>query len=81
MDLTRLLHPRTIAVVGATERREAYGSETLINLRRAGFDGDVWAVNPGRSLAPTTATECGCKSGAGSSARLPPEAVIGGLRR
>ena len=49
MDLARLLHPRTIAVVGATERREAYGSETLINLRRAGFDGDVWAVNPGRS--------------------------------
>ena len=49
MDLARLLHPRTVAVVGATERREAYGSETLINLRRAGFEGEVWAVNPGRS--------------------------------
>ena len=48
MDLTRLLHPRTVAVVGATERREAYGSETLINLRRMGFQGEVWAVNPGR---------------------------------
>ena len=48
MDLTRLLHPRTVAVVGATERREAYGSETLINLRRMGFQGEVWGVNPGR---------------------------------
>jgi acetate---CoA ligase (ADP-forming) len=47
----RLLHPRTIAVVGATDRGDKYGSQTLLNLRTAGFDGDVWGVNPGRREA------------------------------
>jgi acetate---CoA ligase (ADP-forming) len=51
VDLSRLLHPRTIAVVGATDRGDAYGSQTLLNLKTAGFDGDVWGVNPGRTEA------------------------------
>jgi acyl-CoA synthetase (NDP forming) len=49
MDLTRLLAPRSVAVVGATERPGAYGSEALLNLRRVGFPGRVYAVNPGRT--------------------------------
>jgi acetyl-CoA synthetase len=36
-------------VVGATERPESYASETLLNLQRLGFEGDVWGVNPRRS--------------------------------
>src|SRR4051794_7633133 len=51
MDLSRLLHPRTVAVVGASDRGDAYGSQTLINLRSTGFDGEVWGVNPRRSEA------------------------------
>ena len=51
MDLTRLLHPRTIAVVGATERDGSYAGETLLNLRRLGYAGEVWGVNPGRESA------------------------------
>ena len=51
MDLSRLLHPRTIAVVGASDRGDAYGSQTLLNLRTAGFDGEIWGVNPGRTEA------------------------------
>ena len=51
MDLARLLHPRTIAVVGATDRADSYGSATLLNLRRLGFGGEVWGVNPGREEA------------------------------
>ncbi|MEA2362237.1 MAG: hypothetical protein QOD71_1382 [Thermoleophilaceae bacterium] len=51
MDLSRLLHPRTIAVVGATDREGSYAGETLLNLRRLGYAGTVWGVNPGRTEA------------------------------
>ena len=33
MDLTRLLRPRSVAVVGASERDDSYAGETLLNLR------------------------------------------------
>ena len=49
MDLTPLLEPRSIAVVGATDRRDSYGGNVLRNLERAGFAGSVWGVNPKRS--------------------------------
>ncbi|HEY6695959.1 MAG TPA: acetate--CoA ligase family protein, partial [Solirubrobacteraceae bacterium] len=45
----RLLHPRSVAVVGASDRPDTYSSETLLNLRRLGFEGAVWGVNPRRS--------------------------------
>jgi acetate---CoA ligase (ADP-forming) len=51
VDLSRLLHPRSVAVVGATDQGDKYGSQTLLNLRAGGFAGDVWGVNPGRSSA------------------------------
>ncbi|MEA2418011.1 MAG: hypothetical protein QOE60_217, partial [Thermoleophilaceae bacterium] len=51
MDLSRLLHPRTIAVVGATDRDGSYAGETLLNLKRLGYAGTVWGVNPGREQA------------------------------
>ena len=51
MELGRLLHPRTVAVVGATERAGSYAGQTLLNLRTLGFPGEVWGVNPGRTSA------------------------------
>ncbi|HEX5899870.1 MAG TPA: acetate--CoA ligase family protein [Solirubrobacteraceae bacterium] len=60
-DLTPLLQPRSIAVVGATSRPGAYGDETLRNLKRLGFPGRVWGVHPtrrrvhGRTCVPTLA--------------------------
>ena len=51
MELGRLLHPRTVAVVGATERAASYAGQTLLNLRTLGFPGEVWGVNPGRASA------------------------------
>ena len=48
MDLGRLLAPRSIAVLGATDRPDAYGDTILRNLERIGFDGDLWGINPGR---------------------------------
>src|SRR5262245_42405890 len=48
MDLAPLLSPRSIAVVGATDREDSYGGNVLRNLERSGFEGDVWGVNPKR---------------------------------
>lgn len=45
IDLTPLLQPRAIAVVGASDRPGA-GSLVLENLRRLGFAGAVYPVNP-----------------------------------
>ena len=39
MDLTPLLAPRSIAVVGATDRPDSYAGNVLRNLERAGFEG------------------------------------------
>ena len=47
-DLGRLLAPRSIAVVGASERPSSYGELICGNLRRADFGGPVWGINPGR---------------------------------
>lgn len=47
-DLDRLLAPRSVAVVGASERPASYGAQTVLNLRRAGFAGTLHCVNPHR---------------------------------
>jgi acetate---CoA ligase (ADP-forming) len=46
MELTRLMSPRSVAVVGATPRPDTYAHETLRNLALLGYDGDVWGVHP-----------------------------------
>jgi acetyl-CoA synthetase len=48
MDLTRLLRPRSVAVLGATDRPASYGAQALLNLDAVGFDGPVFGVNPRR---------------------------------
>jgi acyl-CoA synthetase (NDP forming) len=48
VDLSRLLDPKSIAVVGASERAASYGGEALLNLKRIDYGGNVYAVNPGR---------------------------------
>jgi acetyl-CoA synthetase len=60
-DLGPLLHPRSVAVVGATSRPGSYADETLRNLKRMGFAGRIWGVHPtrkrvhGRVCVPTVA--------------------------
>jgi acetate---CoA ligase (ADP-forming) len=46
--LDRLFFPRSIAVVGATER-PGYGARLLTTLMRTGYDGSIYSVNPSRS--------------------------------
>jgi len=46
--LTPLLAPRSIAIVGASDRDGNAGGAALGFLQKFGFKGDVWPVNPGR---------------------------------
>ena len=48
-DLTPLLRPRSVAVVGANDRPGSYADTVFTNLARAGFEGSVYGVNPKRS--------------------------------
>ena len=47
--LTPLLRPASIAVLGATERAGTVGRTVVENLRHGGFEGPLYAVNPGRA--------------------------------
>jgi acyl-CoA synthetase (NDP forming) len=44
--LDPLLRPKTIAVVGASDRENSLGQQTLQNLERGAFPGDIYPVNP-----------------------------------
>src|SRR5690349_1788686 len=48
LDLTRLLAPASVVVVGATDRPGSYAAQTLLNLGRAGYPGPVLGVHPRR---------------------------------
>jgi len=58
-DLTRLINPNVVAVVGASETRGSFGERTLSNV--AAFTGKVFAINPkyqnllGRPCVPSLA--------------------------
>lgn len=47
-SVARLLNPRSVAVVGASERAGSVGWAVLRNLVRGSFAGDVYPVNPTR---------------------------------
>lgn len=49
-DLSRLIRPRSIALVGASDRMHSIGERTLANLLdHSEFDGDIYLVNPGKA--------------------------------
>ena len=41
-----MLEARSVAVIGASEREGTAGHQTLLELRKGGFDGLVYPVNP-----------------------------------
>jgi acetyltransferase len=45
-NLNSLFHPRSVAVIGASNRPHSVGATALNNLRDAGFAGAIWPVNP-----------------------------------
>ncbi|MBT0668164.1 acetate--CoA ligase family protein [Novosphingobium profundi] len=46
--LSRLLRPRSVAVIGASDKPGALGASVLGNLERNGFAGEIYPVNPKR---------------------------------
>ena len=46
--IDRLLHPRSVAIVGASPTPGALGASVLGNLERNGFKGDIHLINPKR---------------------------------
>ena len=44
--LSRLFSPRSIAVIGASERQNSVGMRVFANLIEAGFEGQLYPVNP-----------------------------------
>lgn len=47
--LDRLLRPRSVAIVGASDKPGALGASVLSNLTRNGFSGDIHLINPKRA--------------------------------
>ncbi|MFH1060062.1 MAG: GNAT family N-acetyltransferase [Pseudomonadota bacterium] len=47
-NLDKILAPRAVAVVGASERPGSIGRAVLANILAAGFPGPVYPINPGR---------------------------------
>lgn len=45
-SLRRLIEPKAVAVVGASNRTGHFANQPLVNLRRHGFAGEVYPVNP-----------------------------------
>jgi len=46
--LGSLLAPRSIAIVGLSADPTKHGQRVLNNMRRVGFSGEIWGVNPNR---------------------------------
>jgi len=46
--ITRLLKPKSVAVVGASDKPGALGATLISNLDRAGFAGTIYPINPNR---------------------------------
>ena len=45
-DISGLLYPKSVAVIGASDRPGNFGGDTIERLLRFKFPGPVWAVNP-----------------------------------
>jgi acetate---CoA ligase (ADP-forming) len=45
-QLNKLFKPQSIAVVGASERSDAIGTRVIRNLRRLGYKGNIYPINP-----------------------------------
>lgn len=46
LDLTRLLAPRSVALVGATDNPKAFGSRVFQQMSNFGFRGNIYPINP-----------------------------------
>jgi acetyl-CoA synthetase (ADP-forming) len=47
-DLERILHPRSVAVFGASDSKDKFGGRIMHFLVRHGFAGEILPINPRR---------------------------------
>ena len=45
-NLDSLLRPKSIVVLGASERQDSVGEWAIINLIKGGYEGNIYPVNP-----------------------------------
>jgi len=45
-NLEHAAHPKSVAVFGASQKKDSVGRIILDNIVAAGFEGDIWPVNP-----------------------------------
>ncbi len=45
-DLTKMMHPKSIAIIGASPKQSSVGNELLKRATEAHFNGQIFAVNP-----------------------------------
>ena len=48
-QVSALFNPRNIAIIGASDRPQSYAFRVFRNLKRYGFAGTIYPVNPGRT--------------------------------
>src|SRR4051812_20491786 len=48
--LDMFLAPESIAVIGASDDPSRIGGRTIFNLKRGGFAGPIYPINPGRAV-------------------------------
>lgn len=48
--IARLLRPRSVAIIGASDKPGALGASVLANLERNGYSGEIYLVNPKRDV-------------------------------
>src|SRR5215470_18192990 len=49
ISVERILHPRSVAVFGASESVAKFGGRIIHHLTRHGFAGDIYPINPNRA--------------------------------
>jgi len=49
VDIDRILHPRSVAVLGASDSKQKFGGRIMSFLVQHGFAGDIYPINPNRS--------------------------------
>ena len=51
-NLERAVHPKSVVVIGASTREGSLGQVVMNNIIAAGFEGEVWPVNPKHREVP-----------------------------
>ncbi|MBK8968817.1 MAG: CoA-binding protein [Lewinellaceae bacterium] len=83
--LDKFFYPKSVALVGATEKPEKIGYTVLRNLLENGYGGTVYPVNPkyrklqGKNVRPPAQFAEGARPGAFCAACRPGPAANGGL--